>query len=99
MTQAVRVTSAGIGAGTVFSYCHEERSCSQRVTGQGTTADEDVMPPESPGRDGFWSQTMELKPAALTHVTVTSGQELAVPKTGVLAPPPSWKPKPLRQTA
>lgn len=62
-------------------------------------ADQDVTPPESPGRDGFWSQSMELKPAALTPVTVTSGQELAAPKTGVLAPPPSWKPKLVRQTA
>lgn len=42
---------------------------------------------------------MELNCAALTHVTVTSEQVLAVPKRGILAPPPSWKLKLVQQTA
>jgi hypothetical protein len=32
-----------------------------------------------------------LTPVALSHVTMTSGQEQAVSLRGILAPPPSWK--------
>ena len=48
-------------------------------------------PRESRHRWFLVPETVELNGAALTRVTVTSGQELAVPERAVVAPPPSWK--------